>query len=83
MLVVVIKATCLVLIGFIVIRSFISWFPSLFDPKGFIADFLRGITEPILMPVRSLLPKLGFIDMSPVVGIVLLVLVQFLAGRYA
>ncbi len=83
MLVTVVKATCLVLSGLIVIRALTSWFPSVFDPKGFITDFLKGVTEPVLLPVRSVLPRLGFIDMSPVVAIVLLNLVQTLVVRYA
>jgi YggT family protein len=32
-----------------------------------IADFLYRITEPALRPIRSILPNLGGIDVSPVI----------------
>lgn len=41
-----------------------------------IGDFLYRITEPVLRPIRSVLPNLGGIDISPVVLILLLYFVQ-------
>jgi len=35
-----------------------------------IADFLYRVTEPLLRPIRSVLPNLGGIDISPVVLII-------------
>lgn len=35
-----------------------------------IADFLYRITEPALRPIRSVIPSLGGIDISPVVLII-------------
>lgn len=43
---------------------------------GTIEDFLWRITEPVLRPLRRLLPNLGGIDISPVILILLLVFVQ-------
>jgi YggT family protein len=40
---------------------------------GTIEDFLWRITEPLLRPIRRVLPNLGGIDVSPVVLILLLV----------
>ena len=37
-----------------------------------IGDFLYRVTEPILRPVRNLLPSFGNIDISPIVVILLL-----------
>ena len=37
-----------------------------------IGDFLARITEPVLMPIRRILPDLGGIDVSPIVLILLL-----------
>ncbi len=37
-----------------------------------IADFLYRITEPVLRPVRNLLPNLGGIDLSPLVVLLLI-----------
>ena len=41
-----------------------------------IGDFLYRVTEPILRPVRRILPSFGNIDLSPLVAILLL---QFIA----
>jgi YggT family protein len=41
-----------------------------------LADFLWRITEPLLRPIRSVLPDLGGIDISPVILILLLVFLQ-------
>jgi YggT family protein len=41
-----------------------------------IADFLNRATEPALRPIRSILPNLGGIDISPVVLILLLVFIR-------
>lgn len=37
-----------------------------------IGDFLYRVTEPVLRPVRNLMPSFGNIDLSPVVVILLL-----------
>jgi len=37
-----------------------------------IGDFLYRITEPVLRPVRNLLPNLGGIDISPLIVLLLL-----------
>jgi YggT family protein len=44
-----------------------------------IRDFLFRITEPLLRPIRNLLPNLGGIDISPVVLILALYFVRDLA----
>lgn len=41
-----------------------------------IAEFLYRITEPVLRPVRNLLPNLGGIDISPVIVILIIVFIQ-------
>jgi len=38
-----------------------------------IAEFLYRITDPLLRPIRSLLPNLGGIDVSPVILIILFI----------
>jgi YggT family protein len=48
-----------------------------------IGDFLYRITEPALRPIRSMLPNLGGIDISPVILIIgLLFLRQFIFWLY-
>ena len=64
----------LTLYTFIIIaRAIISWVNP--DPYNPIVSFLYRATEPILYRVRTLLPDLGGIDLSP---LVVLLVVQFL-----
>jgi YggT family protein len=41
-----------------------------------IGDFLFRITEPALRPIRNMLPNLGGIDISPVILILLIILIE-------
>jgi YggT family protein len=45
-------------------------------------DFLWRITDPLLRPIRSVLPDLGGIDISPVVLILLLYFLRDLMFEY-
>ncbi|HEX5140195.1 MAG TPA: YggT family protein [Dehalococcoidia bacterium] len=63
----------------ILIRALLSWVPSLIDPRGLIAEFLYTTTEPILGPIRSLMPRM-MLDLSPLIAILLL---QFVGGAIA
>jgi YggT family protein len=47
-----------------------------------IGDFLWRITEPLLRPIRRVLPDLGGIDVSPVVLILLLWFIRNLMFEY-
>jgi YggT family protein len=47
-----------------------------------IGDFLWRITEPVLRPIRRVIPDLGGIDVSPVILILLLWFVRDLMFEY-
>ncbi len=47
-----------------------------------IGDFLWRVTEPLLRPIRRVLPDLGGIDVSPVILILLLYFVRNLMFEY-
>ncbi len=47
-----------------------------------IADFLYRITEPVLSPIRRLMPNLGGLDISPVIVILLIMLIQRVIAYY-
>jgi YggT family protein len=47
-----------------------------------IGDFLWRITEPLLRPIRSVLPDLGGIDISPVILILVLYFLRDLMFEY-
>jgi len=61
--------------GVILVRALISWVSP--DPYNPIVRFLVLVTEPVLRPLRRLVPpsKLGGIDISPLLAILIL---QFL-----
>jgi YggT family protein len=47
-----------------------------------VGDFLWRITEPVLRPIRSIMPNLGGIDISPVILILLIILLKDVIVRY-
>ena len=65
-----------ILYWLILIRALVSWVNP--DPFNPIVDFLRRSTEPILAPIRRLLPMTA-IDISPIIAFVAIIfLKQFL-----
>ncbi len=64
----------------IIIRALISWVNP--DPWNPIVQFLTRVTEPVLAPIRRLLPTWRWgIDFSPLVAILIVIFVQqFLVG---
>ena len=47
-----------------------------------LGDFLHRVTDPLLRPIRNLLPSMGGIDLSPLVLILALYFVRDLAFQY-
>ena len=47
-----------------------------------IAEFLYRITEPVLAPIRRMLPSLGGLDLSPIVLILIIMFLQKVIGYY-
>jgi YggT family protein len=45
-------------------------------------DFLYRITEPVLRPIRNLLPNLGGIDVSPIILLLIIFFIQRVIERY-
>jgi YggT family protein len=43
---------------------------------GMVADFLYRITEPVLRPIRGMMPNLGGLDISPVILILIIFFIQ-------
>ena len=41
-----------------------------------LAQVLHAVTEPVLRPIRNLLPNLGGIDISPVILILIIIFIQ-------
>lgn len=62
-------------------RVVFSWFNP--QPNGGIGGFLFDVTEPVLAPIRAVLPKSQMLDFSPLVAFLLLQLLGMLASRLA
>ena len=54
----------------IIIRALLSWFPV--NPQNPLVVILFQITEPILAPMRRMIPRLGMFDLTPMIAIILL-----------
>ena len=65
----------------ILARVIVSWIPigenSAFAP---IIRIIYQITEPILAPIRAILPNTGMLDLSPMVAIIILLVLQRVAN---
>ena len=54
-------------------RALLSWFdPGMQSPVGRV---LRDVTEPIIAPIRQVMPSLGMFDLSPIVALLLIRLI--------
>jgi len=62
-----------VLATIIFVRAILSWFA--ISPYSPIVVFLDRITEPILAPLRRIIPRLGMVDITPMVAIIILLLI--------
>jgi YggT family protein len=47
-----------------------------------VGEFLYRITEPVLRPIRSILPSMGGIDISPVILILIIFFIENVIIRY-
>ena len=47
-----------------------------------VAEFLYRITEPLLAPIRSMMPNLGGLDISPIILILIIYFIQRVIALY-
>ena len=64
-------------------RTFMSWVQV--NPYNPVVEWIYRLTEPVLAPIRNLLPSTGMVDWSPTVALFLLIILRqivlsFLAG---
>src|SRR6478736_152619 len=45
-------------------------------------DFLYRVTEPVLRPIRNMLPNLGGIDISPIILLLIIFFIERVIERY-
>jgi YggT family protein len=60
----------------VLVAALSSWFPS----DNFVFQFLRDLTEPVLTPIRKILPGMGGFDFS---SLVLLLTLDFVKHMLA
>lgn len=77
-----------ILIWMLIIQAVLSWLVAfnIVNPYNkfvnTVGDTLNRLTEPLLRPIRRLLPNLGGIDISPVLLILLLTFARNLLFEY-
>ncbi len=62
------------LIILIVVSSILSWFQP--DPRNPVVRLVNAIVEPLLHPLRAVLPTMGPLDLSPMAAMAILWLLQ-------
>ena len=62
----------------IVARALMSWFPppSQESPFYIIRQMINQITDPIIEPIRRIMPSTGMLDLSPMVAMILLIVIR-------
>jgi YggT family protein len=62
-------------------RAILSWFP--IDRSGPVVQALEAITDPVLDPLRRVIPPIGMIDISPMVAIITLFIIAGILRGYS
>ena len=62
----------------VIARSLLSWFP--FAQSSPLYQMLFKVTEPIIDPIRRVMPNTGMFDMSPMIAMMLLIVMQYLVA---
>ncbi len=75
-----IRVLCQVLTIAIVLRAILSWFSP--GPTNTLTVILFRVTEPLLAPLRRILPRFGMLDFTLMIAIVLLQLVANILPRW-
>jgi YggT family protein len=63
-----------IMIAAIFVRVLLSWVIT--DPRNPLITVLDQITEPILAPLRRVVPRLGMFDITPMVAMIILIAIQ-------
>ncbi len=63
-----------ILIILVIIHAIGSWFPQMRESRFYM--YIDRIVEPMLRPIRNILPDLGGIDISPAILIFILILID-------
>ncbi len=73
----IIRVLCDVLAILILLRVVVSWYSP--RPTNILVKFLHRVTEPILAPLRRIIPRVGMFDFTPLVAVILIQLIRQLS----
>lgn len=63
-----------ILVWAVIARSLMSWLPV--DQSSQLVQMLHRATDPIIDPFRRFMPQGGMIDLSPLMAIIMLIVMQ-------
>ncbi|HAI96248.1 MAG TPA: hypothetical protein DCL50_02285 [Methylococcaceae bacterium] len=78
-----------IFIWFLIAQAILSWLVAFNivntsnNIVNLVGNFLYKVTDPLLRPIRSILPDFGGIDISPVILIILLIFFRNLLFEYS
>ena len=75
----ILNAFLYILIIAIVARALLSWFP--ISRSNPLIQLVHQITDPLIEPIRRIMPRTGVIDLSPMIVIVVLWLMILVVNR--
>lgn len=58
-----------------IFRIVLTWYPQV-NVERFPLNLIVGLTEPLLIPVRKVIPPLGGVDISPIIWVGLVTLLR-------
>lgn len=62
----------------VIARSLLSWFPV--DQSSPLYQMLFRVTEPLIEPIRRVMPSTGMFDLSPMMAMLGLIVMQYLVS---
>jgi YggT family protein len=65
------------MMGLLIVYAVLSWVQT----RSPISDVIARLCEPVLRPIRRVLPRLGGIDLSPLVALVALQVAMIVLGH--
>ncbi len=71
---------CRILIFIIFIRAVLSWFAISRD--NILIVLLDTVAQPVLSPLRRIIPRLGPFDITPLIAIIILYLIPFVLSLF-
>jgi len=69
----------------IIFSAILSWLVMIYPRNNLVVSLyhvLRQITEPILAPLRRIIPLIGMIDITPIVAIIILQIISQVLAAY-